>query len=164
TRELADQVTQEVRRLARAEDNIKVLTLCGGTTMRPQLASLEHGAHIVVGTPGRILDHLERGSLALDAVNTWVLDEADRMLDMGFADDIAAVARHLPPPAKRQTLLFSATYPPNVAQLAARYQREPVTVALQEPHSPQQIEQRFYEVAEDQRLHTVGLALNQSAP
>ncbi|MFM8638598.1 MAG: DEAD/DEAH box helicase, partial [Betaproteobacteria bacterium] len=130
TRELADQVTQEVRRLARAEDNIKVLTLCGGATMRPQLASLEHGAHIVVGTPGRILDHLERGSLALDAVNTWVLDEADRMLDMGFADDIAAVARHLPPPAKRQTLLFSATYPPNVAQLAARYQREPVTVAL----------------------------------
>ncbi|MFM8695284.1 MAG: ATP-dependent RNA helicase DbpA [Betaproteobacteria bacterium] len=164
TRELADQVTQEVRRLARAEDNIKVLTLCGGTTMRPQLASLEHGAHIVVGTPGRILDHLERGSLALDAVNTWVLDEADRMLDMGFADDIAAVARHLPPPAKRQTLLFSATYPPNVAQLAARYQREPVTVALQEPHSPQQIEQRFYEVAEDQRLHTVGLALNHFRP
>lgn len=164
TRELADQVTQEVRRLARAEDNIKVLTLCGGATMRPQLASLEHGAHIVVGTPGRILDHLERGSLALDAVNTWVLDEADRMLDMGFADDIAAVARHLPPPAKRQTLLFSATYPPNVAQLAARYQREPVTVALQEQHSPQQIEQRFYEVAEDQRLHTVGLALNHFRP
>ncbi|MFM8736923.1 MAG: helicase-related protein, partial [Betaproteobacteria bacterium] len=129
-----------------------------------QLASLEHGAHIVVGTPGRILDHLERGSLALDAVNTWVLDEADRMLDMGFADDIAAVARHLPPPAKRQTRLFSATYPPNVAQLAVRYQREPVTVALQEPHSPQQIEQRFYEVAEDQRLHTVGLALNHFRP
>jgi ATP-independent RNA helicase DbpA len=164
TRELADQVTQEVRRLARAEDNIKVLTLCGGATMRPQLASLEHGAHIVVGTPGRILDHLDRGSLALDAVNTWVLDEADRMLDMGFADDIAAVARHLPPTAQRQTLLFSATYPPNVAQLAARYQREPVTVALQEPHSPQQIEQRFYEVAEDQRLHTVGLALNHFRP
>ncbi len=164
TRELADQVTQEVRRLARAEDNIKVLTLCGGATMRPQLASLEHGAHIVVGTPGRILDHFDRGSLALDAVNTWVLDEADRMLDMGFADDIAAVARHLPPTAQRQTLLFSATYPPNVAQLAARYQREPVTVALQEPHSPQQIEQRFYEVAEDQRLHTVGLALNHFRP
>lgn len=164
SRELADQVTQEVRRLARAEDNIKVLTLCGGATMRPQLASLEHGAHIAVGTPGRILDHLERGSLAVGAVNTWVLDEADRMLDMGFADDIAAVARHLPPPAKRQTLLFSATYPPNVAQLAARYQREPVMVVLAEQHSQQQIEQRFYEVAEDQRLHTVGLALNHFRP
>ncbi len=164
TRELAEQVTQEIRRLARAEDNIKVLTLCGGATMRPQVASLEHGAHIVVGTPGRILDHLERGSLALDAVSTWVLDEADRMLDMGFADDIAAVAKHLPPPAKRQTLLFSATYPDNVAQLAARYQREPVTVALKEQHSEQQIEQRFYEVSDEQRLHTVGLALNHFRP
>jgi ATP-independent RNA helicase DbpA len=164
TRELADQVTQEIRRLARAEDNIKVLTLCGGATMRPQVESLAHGAHIVVGTPGRILDHLERQSLALDAVNTWVLDEADRMLDMGFADDIAAVARHLPPPTKRQTLLFSATYPDNVAQLAARYQREPVTVALKEQHSEQQIEQRFYEVTDDQRLHTVGQALQHFRP
>jgi ATP-independent RNA helicase DbpA len=164
TRELADQVTQEIRRLARAEDNIKVLTLCGGATMRPQVESLAHGAHIVVGTPGRVLDHLERQSLALDAVNTWVLDEADRMLDMGFADDIAAVARHLPPPTKRQTLLFSATYPDNVAQLAARYQREPVTVALKEQHSEQQIEQRFYEVTDDQRLHTVGQALQHFRP
>ena len=79
TRELAEQVTQEIRRLARAEDNIKTLTLCGGAPVRGQLASLEHGAHIVVGTPGRILDHLERGTLALDALNTLVLDEADRM-------------------------------------------------------------------------------------
>jgi hypothetical protein len=86
TRELADQVAQEVRRLARAE-NVKVLTLCGGTPMRPQAQSLEHGAH-VVGTPGRIMDHLERGNLKLDALNTLVLDEADRMLDMGFFDDI----------------------------------------------------------------------------
>jgi ATP-independent RNA helicase DbpA len=74
TRELADQVTQELRRLARSEDNIKILTLCGGTPIRPQTASLEHGAHIVVGTPGRILDHLERGSLKLDELNTLVLD------------------------------------------------------------------------------------------
>jgi ATP-independent RNA helicase DbpA len=96
TRELADQVTQELRRLAAAEDNIKVLTLCGGATMRPQLASLEHGAHIVVGTPGRIMDHLERGSLRLEALNTLVLDEADRMLDMGFFDDIATVAKAVP--------------------------------------------------------------------
>jgi ATP-independent RNA helicase DbpA len=73
TRELADQVTQEIRRLARFEDNIKILTLCGGSTMRPQRASLEHGAHIVVGTPGRIMDHLQRNSLNLDALNTLVL-------------------------------------------------------------------------------------------
>ncbi len=85
TRELADQVMQEIRRLVRAEDNVKVLTLCGGTPMRPQIASLEHGAHVAVGTPGRIMDHLERGTLSLDAVRTLVLDEADRMLDMGFS-------------------------------------------------------------------------------
>ncbi len=101
TRELAEQVTQEVRRLARAEDHIKVLTLCGGSTMRPQLASLEHGAHIVVGTPGRLMDHLERGSLNLEALNTLVLDEADRMLDMGFFDDIATVVASARSSARR---------------------------------------------------------------
>ena len=84
TRELAEQVTQEIRRLARAEDNIKTLSLCGGVPIRTQTASLAHGAHIVVGTPGRILDHLSRQTLVLDALNTLVLDEADRMLDMGF--------------------------------------------------------------------------------
>src|SRR5690606_4131640 len=115
TRELADQVTTELRRLARAEDNLKVLTLCGGATMRPQLASLEYGAHVVVGTPGRLLDHLERGTLDLSALNTLVLDEADRMLDMGFFDDIAAVAKQCP--KQRQTLLFSATYPEGINKL-----------------------------------------------
>ncbi|MBO9646780.1 MAG: DEAD/DEAH box helicase, partial [Pseudacidovorax sp.] len=87
TRELADQVSNEIRRLARAEENIKLVTLCGGVALRGQTASLGHGAHIVVGTPGRILDHLERGNLELSALNTLVLDEADRMLDMGFAED-----------------------------------------------------------------------------
>jgi len=82
TRELAEQVTQEIRRLARAEDNVKVLTLCGGTPIKPQADSLAHGAHVVVGTPGRIIDHLDRGGLQLGALNTLVLDEADRMLDM----------------------------------------------------------------------------------
>lgn len=164
TRELADQTTQELRRLARAEDNVKVLTLTGGATMRPQLASLAHGAHVVVGTPGRVLDHLGRDSLALDALNTLVLDEADRMLDMGFAEDIAAIAARCPPPARRQTLLFSATYPDDVAQLAARYLRDPQTVTLSERHAPGRIQQRFYEVSESERLHAVGLLLAQFRP
>ncbi|MEO7107336.1 MAG: DEAD/DEAH box helicase, partial [Rhodoferax sp.] len=86
TRELADQVAVEIRRLARAEENIKVITLCGGIPLRGQRASLENGAHIVVGTPGRIMDHLERGYLTLEGLNTLVLDEADRMLDMGFIE------------------------------------------------------------------------------
>ena len=126
TRELADQVTQEIRRLARSADNIKILTLCGGTTLRPQRDSLEHGAHIVVGTPGRIMDHLERGSLNLEALNTLVLDEADRMLDMGFYDDIAFVAKQCP--AGRQTLLFSATYPEGIERLARQFMRNPQQV------------------------------------
>ena len=157
TRELADQVTTEIRRLARAEDNIKVVTLCGGVPLRGQLATLDHGAHIVVGTPGRLMDHLERGSLQLDALNTLVLDEADRMLDMGFFDDIVKVAKQCP--KERQTLLFSATYPEGIAKLAAQFMRDPLTVAVQAQHSSAQIEQRWYEVGEKERLHVVSQLL-----
>ena len=161
TRELADQVTQEIRRLARAEENIKVLTRCGGTPMAPQVSSLEHGAHSV-GTPGRIMDHLERGSLALEALSTLVLDEADRMLDMGFYDDIAKVASQCP--KERQTLLFSATYPEGIAKLSQRFLRNPKEVRLEEHHDDSKIRQRFYEVTDDERLHAVGMLLNHYRP
>jgi len=153
TRELADQVTQEIRRLARFADNIKIITLCGGSTMRPQMASLEHGAHIVVGTPGRILDHLQRGSLKLDALNTLVLDEADRMLDMGFYDDIAFVAKQCP--LERQTMMFSATYPEGITRLASRFLHNPHEVKLLEKHETTKIRQRFYEVKNEDRLQAV---------
>ena len=162
TRELADQVTQEIRRLARFEANIKVLALCGGTPMRPQRDSLEHGAHVVVGTPGRIMDHLERGSLVLEALNTLVLDEADRMLDMGFHDDIAFVASRCP--SERQTLLFSATYPEGIARLAARFLRKPQEVKLLEQHAHGKIRQRFYEVAHPARLEAVATLLRHFRP
>lgn len=162
TRELADQVTTEIRRLARAEDNIKVVTLAGGVPLRGQAASLEHGAHVVVGTPGRVIDHLERGNLGLDSLATLVLDEADRMLDMGFVEDIVKVARRCP--AQRQTLLFSATYPEGIAKLAAQFLREPVTVKVQAQHGSEQIEQRWYEVREDQRLPTVARLLEHFRP
>ena len=162
TRELADQVSTEVRRLARAEDNIKVVTLVGGVPLRGQTSSLEHGAHVVVGTPGRVIDHLERGHLSLDALATLVLDEADRMLDMGFADDIATIARQCP--VQRQTLLFSATYPEGIARLAAQFLRDPVTVKVQAQHGSEQIEQRWYEVREDQRLQAVASALAHFRP
>jgi ATP-independent RNA helicase DbpA len=162
TRELAAQVTDEIRRLARAEENIKTLTLCGGATMRPQIASLEHGAHIVVGTPGRILDHLERGTLDLSALNTLVLDEADRMLDMGFHDDIAAVAKLCP--KERQTLLFSATYPDGIDELTKQFLRAPQEVKLQSRHAASKIRQRWYEVREEERLHAVSLLLAHFRP
>ncbi|MBG9388655.1 ATP-dependent RNA helicase DbpA [Caenimonas aquaedulcis] len=162
TRELADQVSNEIRRLARAEDNVKLVTLSGGVPLRGQASSLEHGAHIVVGTPGRVMDHLDRGNLKLDALNTLVLDEADRMLDMGFVDDIATVAKQCPP--QRQTLLFSATYPEGIAKLAAQFMRDPVTVKVQAQHASGQIEQRWYEVTESERLPAVGRLLDHFRP
>ncbi|OOG50549.1 ATP-dependent RNA helicase DbpA [Polaromonas sp. C04] len=162
TRELADQVTQEIRRLARAEENIKIVTLCGGVPMRMQNASLEHGAHIVVGTPGRIMDHLQRGTLNLDALNTLVLDEADRMLDMGFFDDIATVARQCP--KERQTLLFSATYPEGIEKIARQFMREPRQIKVEAQHTADVIEQRFYQVTRASRLPTVALLLNHFRP
>ena len=162
TRELADQVTQEIRRLARATGNIKVVTLCGGVALRGQVISLEHGAHVVVGTPGRILDHLERGSLSLHAVKTLVLDEADRMLDMGFMEDIAKVVKQC---AKdRQTLLFSATYPEGIAKLASQFMRNPQTVTVQAQHSATKIRQVFVQVKEGERLNAVSQVLNHFRP
>ena len=163
TRELAEQVTQEIRRLARAEDNVKVLTLCGGTPIKPQVDSLAHGAHVVVGTPGRIIDHLDRGGLQLGALNTLVLDEADRMLDMGFMDDIAAIASRAP--KSRQTLLFSATYPEGIQQLAKQFLREPQEVTLaQRPSAHARSASASTRSAKSERLHAVGLLLDHFRP
>ncbi len=153
TRELADQVAKELRRLARFAHNIKVLTLCGGTAFGPQLGSLRHGAHIIVGTPGRVLQHLEKGSLLLDALETLVLDEADRMLDMGFIEEITKVIGHVP--LQRQTLLFSATFPDAIMQLCGTVQREPVTVRTVSEERPNRIIERFYGVARDAKLPTL---------
>ncbi|QXH47160.1 ATP-dependent RNA helicase DbpA [Pseudomonas xanthosomatis] len=162
TRELADQVAKELRRLARAEDNIKILTLCGGVSLGPQIASLEHGAHIIVGTPGRIQQHLDKGTLKLDGLNTLVLDEADRMLDMGFFDAIAAIIGKTP--SRRQTLLFSATYPAGIEQLAKDFMRQPQQVKVEALHSDNQIEQRFIEIDPQQRLEAVTRVLGHFRP
>ncbi|MES2129747.1 MAG: ATP-dependent RNA helicase DbpA [Pseudomonadota bacterium] len=162
TRELADQVANELRRLARGEGNIKVLTLTGGAPMRPQIASLEHGAHIVVGTPGRIRDHLGRGTINLDKVQTLVLDEADRMTDMGFFDEIAGIVSACP--KRRQTLLFSATYPDDIRIATADFLADPVEVKVEAQHDNSKIEQRFYEVGFDERDAAVGRLLKHFQP
>ncbi|ARP79994.1 ATP-dependent RNA helicase DbpA [Bordetella genomosp. 8] len=162
TRELADQVAQELRRLARLIPNVKVLTLCGGAAARPQAESLAGGTHLVVGTPGRIKDHLERGSLDLSGLRTLVLDEADRMVDMGFYDDIVAIAAHCP--AKRQTLLFSATYPDNIRKLSARFLRNQVEIKVETQHDASHIEQVFYEIDDRERLDAVVTLLNHFRP
>ncbi len=151
TRELADQVAIEIRKLARAIHNIKVLTLCGGAPMGPQIGSLEHGAHIVVGTPGRIEEHLAKGRLSLRDVNTFVLDEADRMLEMGFEDSLRFILDYCP--ETRQNLLFSATYPAKIEQLAAHIMTQPDIVKVDSTHDHSGISQYFYEVEDNsQRL------------
>ena len=162
TRELADQVTVEIRRLARAADNIKVVTLCGGVALRGQRASLEHGVHVVVGTPGRVMDHLARGYLTLEGLNTLVLDEADRMLDMGFFDDISTVVKQAP--KARQTLLFSATYPEGIEKLAKQFMQAPLQVKVETQHARELIEQRFYEVTRANRFEAVARLLNHFRP
>ncbi len=149
TRELSSQVAKEIRRLARYQQNIKVVTLCGGQPIGPQIGSLEHGAHIVVGTPGRIKDHLRKGTLILESVHTVVLDEADRMLDMGFYDDIETIVEQTP--SKRQTLLFSATYPEKIQQLSSDFQKDPLEITVESVHSNSQIEQVFYQVSRNQK-------------
>jgi len=144
TRELADQVAKEIRRLARSIHNIKVLTLCGGTPMGPQIGSLEHGAHIIVGTPGRIEDHLNRGRLNIDELQTLVLDEADRMLDMGFEPALELIFSLCPP--KRQNLLFSATFPKQIEILTQHIMKTPLVVKVESRHDHSSIHQCFYQV------------------
>ena len=153
TRELAGQTADALRGLARSTGNVKILTLCGGTPFGPQAASLEQGVHIVVGTPGRVRDHLQRGTLTLDKLNCLVLDEADRMLDMGFIDAISEIIEATP--ARRQTLLFSATYPPGIERLAGRFMREPQQVVIEEAEVQNPIAQRFYEIDPADRAQTV---------
>ena len=162
TRELADQVATEIRRLARTLPNVKLVTLCGGTPTAPQSATLSFGAHIAVGTPGRILKHLEQGTLELDGLKTLVLDEADRMLDMGFGEDINRVISHAP--RDRQTLLFSATSPEGIAQMSRGVQRNPVEVSVESLHEDSAIEQKLYEVPAGQRLDALGWLLSHYQP
>ncbi len=163
TRELADQVAKEIRRLARTIHNIKVLTLCGGTPLGPQIGSLEHGAHIIVGTPGRIEDHLGKGTLTLKHVTTLVLDEADRMLEMGFQSAIDAIIEQTP--SQRQTLLFSATYPQKIKSVANKIMKNPVLAQVTATHDESIIKQHFYKVGvNEDRLTALRLLLLQHQP
>jgi len=150
TRELADQVSKDIRALARAIPNTKILTLCGGKPLAPQLASLEHSPHIVVGTPGRILKHLvDKRSLNLNSLETLVLDEADRMLDMGFYDDIMQIIHNTP--SQRQTLLFSATYPDEIKSISDAIQTNPIDIRIEASEENTTITQHFFEIEKGER-------------
>lgn len=162
TRELAEQVSQAIRQLARQLPNVKIINLSGGMPMKAQLDSLKHGAHIVVGTPGRVQKHLDKASLVLDKLDTLVLDEADRMLDMGFLDAIRAVVKFCP--KNRQTLLFSATYPQEIKQMSYEFMQNPIEISIESAEAEQAIEQRFYEVNECNRYSVLTALLHQYKP
>ena len=155
TRELAEQVGQSIRQLASRMANVKTVLLCGGKPFGPQRDSLHHGAHIVVGTPGRIQDHLQRGTLDLKGVRTFVLDEADRMLEMGFAEVMASITSHLP--KNRQTILLSATFPDDIKTISRSLQEKPIqiTVDAEVSHDEVIIEQLFFEVQRHERDKTL---------
>ncbi|WP_300620153.1 ATP-dependent RNA helicase DbpA [Dokdonella sp.] len=162
TRELADQVAREIRRLAAAIPNLKVQLLTGGVPLAPQLASLRKDSHVVVGTPGRVQELLETNALSLAKVRTLVLDEADRMLDMGFEKAIREIVRHLPP--RRQGLLFSATFPEDIRRIAQEFLREPAEVTIGGAEEKPGIEQRFYEIDGNRKAAALVVLLAETQP
>lgn len=163
TRELADQVAEEIRRLARGLPNTKVITLTGGTPLRPQADSLARGMHIVVGTPGRVMDHITKETLELETVRTLVLDEADRMLDMGFEDAIDAIVSYVA--EQRQTMLFSATFPPEIESIAGRLTVDPVLVQVAPEQAESTITEHFYQITHNEpRLMACQLLMRHYQP
>lgn len=144
TRELCEQIAGQCKEIARYKSDVKVVTLYGGTSLTQQVASLEKGADILVGTPGRLLDHFSRETIHLGEIKTLILDEADRMLDMGFADDILKIVSNLP--KQRQTLLFSATYPENIDKLTKIILKNPQEIKIDEAIKKIAIEEHIYKV------------------
>jgi len=162
TRELADQVSAELRRLARFIPNCRIVTLCGGVPVRTQLPSIEQPPQIVVGTPGRILDHLRRESLDLRTLDVLVLDEADRMLALGFSESIHDVVAQTS--KARQTLLFSATYPTDIQSLSRALQRTPLELKVEAATDTDDIEEHFYDVSPAQKLDALTALLHHHQP
>ena len=163
TRELADQVAMELRRLAAYKPNTKIVTLCGGTPLNAQRISLQKGANIVVGTPGRLRDHMGKGTILLEHVEMLVLDEADRMLDLGFRDEVEKIISNLP--KKRQTLLFSATFGDSVRSLSAGIQSDAKSVTVENRDNAEKREEYFISVdtAEKEEFLKEILSVNNAA-
>jgi ATP-independent RNA helicase DbpA len=163
TRELCAQVAREIRKLGRRMPGLQVLVLSGGALIGPQFGALERGVHLVVGTPGRVLDHLQRDSLSLARVRTVVLDEADRMLEMGFQEDMEKILARAP--QKRQTVLFSATFPKGIETLSRAYQRSPSRVTIEaKTQTVESIRQVVYSVDGDRRLKALLWVIQQHQP
>lgn len=160
TRELGAQIAREFRKWGRHLPGLQVRTIAGGESMRDQIGALRKGVHLVVGTPGRVLDHLRRGNLKLQTVKTLVLDEADRMLEMGFQADIEDIVSQTP--AERQTVFFSATFPPSIEEMSRRHQRDAVRVTIEETEAVAPILHQKIEVPSEEKLDALRWALGKS--
>ena len=163
TRELAIQISAEFSKLLRYRQGVRVLPIYGGQPIERQISALKKGVQVVVGTPGRVMDHMERRTLRLSEVSITVLDEADEMLDMGFRDDIEFILEKMPP--TRQTLLFSATMPAAILELAQRYQQDPkhITVIRNVLTVPN-IEQLYFEIREPLKLEALCRLIDAESP
>ncbi len=163
TRELATQVAEHLRKLGRYQNNLQIVTLFGGRPAALERRTLEHGAHIIVGTPGRILDHMGRGSLDFNLIKTVVLDEADRMLDMGFHEKIEEILSKTPP--ERTTALFSATFPDMIVRLSRKYQKKAEQVIIETPAIElPEIDQRLYRTSNETKVSVLIAVLNSFRP
>ena len=163
TRELALQVAEAIHTYGKGLGALRVLPVYGGQPMEQQVRRLRGGTHVVVGTPGRIMDHLRRGTLAVDAVRTVVLDEADEMLRMGFLEDVEWILARMP--AERQMALFSATMPPEIRRIATRHLRDPELVQVErQTLTVPTVDQRYLTVTERQKLDALTRVLEVEAP
>jgi ATP-dependent RNA helicase RhlE len=159
TRELAVQVAENVAKYAK-RSHLRSMVVFGGVDMKPQTAELKAGVEVLIATPGRLLDHIEAKNCALHQVEYVVLDEADRMLDIGFLPDLQRILSYLP--KQRQTLLFSATFSPEIRKLAQSYLQDPVTVEVARPNATAtNVEQHFYSVADEDKRRAVCQTLRQ---
>lgn len=159
TRELAIQVAEEIRSLAKYMHGIKILPVYGGQDIVKQIRSLKGGTQIIIGTPGRVMDHLRRKTIKCESVNTIVLDEADEMLNMGFREDIETVLEYIP--EERQTVLFSATMPKPILEITKKYQKEAVTIkVVKKELTVPSIEQYYYDVKRKDKVEVLSRLLD----
>ncbi len=163
TRELAIQVCEEFRKLLKYKDNIRVLPVYGGQPIDRQIMALKKGVHVIIGTPGRVMDHMERRTIKMESVKMVILDEADEMLDMGFREDIETILTKVPD--ERQTILFSATMPKGILELTRNFQTNPVHVKVEHKElTVPLIEQIYFEVKEKTKLEALSRLIDMENP
>lgn len=165
TRELVTQVATELRKFSKYKEGIKIVPIYGGQPIERQIQLLKRGCGIVVGTPGRIMDHLNRRTLKLVDTNMVILDEADEMLNMGFKEDIEEILSMMPEDKKHQTILFSATWPQDILKITEQFQKDPVRVEIKSAQRTiDTVEQVYYEAPRGKKTNALRVLLNHYDP